>query len=308
MVNAVPKDSRSVWNSGLQRAALVGLGGFLRPLARFLLKSGIRYREFADIAKAAFISVAADEYGARGRPASLSRVAAVTGIGRKEVSRIHRSDMAQLEAKFWASELNPLTQVLHFWHSDPEYSIDGVPRLLGFLDGEPSFARLVARYAGNIPPNVARSELERSGAIVEMADGSLRAVRRQYTPNEVDVEFVRSMIFSLKSLAGTLAHNADVISREGPATVNGRLERYAWTSSLSESSRRDFRILAERKAEELLLHLDAWIGEREQQDLGLGVTPDQGQKKTCGFGVYHFEDAGDGEAAGSGQACLHPEK
>ena len=189
MVYAMPKDSRSVWNSGLQRAALVGLGGFLRPLARFLLKSGIRYKEFADIAKAAFISVAADDYGVRGRPASLSRIAVVTGIGRKEVGRIQESDLAQLESRFWASELNPLTQVLHFWHSDPEFSVDGVPRLLGFQDGDHSFAALVARYAGNIPPNVARSELERSGAIVEMADGSLRAVRRQYTPNEVDVEF-----------------------------------------------------------------------------------------------------------------------
>jgi Family of unknown function (DUF6502) len=304
MVGAMPKDSRSVWNSGLQRAALVGLGGFLRPLARFLLKSGIRYREFADIAKAAFISVAADDYGVRGRPASLSRVAAVTGIGRKEVSRIHKSDLAQLEARFWASQLNPLTQVLHFWHSDPEYSVDGVPRLLGFLEGEHSFADLVSRYAGNIPPSVARAELERCGAIEETADGCLRAVRRQYTPNEVDVEFVRSMIFSLKNLAGTLAHNADVISREGPATVNGRLERYAWTSSLSEASRREFRILAERKAEELLLYLDAWIGEREQLELGQATTSDPEQKKTCGLGVYHFEDTGDGEESGAGRGSF----
>ena len=304
----MPKDSRSVWNSGLQRAALVGLGGFLRPLARFLLKSGIRYREFADIAKAAFISVAADEYGVRGRPASLSRVAAVTGIGRKEVSRIHKSDMAQLEAKFWASELNPLTQVLHFWHSDPEYSVDGVPRLLGFLDGEHSFAGLVGRYAGNIPPSVARAELERCGAIEETADGCLRAVRRQYTPNEVDAEFVRSMIFSLKNLAGTLAHNADVIFREGPATVNGRLERYAWTGSLSEASRREFRILAERKAEELLLYLDSWIGEREQLELGQVATSDREQKKTCGFGVYHFEDTGDGEESGAGRGSFSARK
>jgi hypothetical protein len=141
-----------------------------------------------------------------------------------------------------------------------------------------------------------------------MADGKLRAVRRQYTPNEVDVEFVRSMIFSLRNLTGTLAHNADVISREGPATVNGRLERYAWTSSLSEASRRDFRVLAERKAEELLLYLDAWIGEREQRDLGLVATPDPGQKTTCGFGVYHFEDAGDGGAAGRGQVSRSVEK
>lgn len=289
MVDAMPKDSRSIWNPGLQRAVLVGLGGFLRPLARFLLRAGIGYREFADISKAAFISVAADEHGVRGRPASLSRISAVTGIGRKDVARIHKSDLAQLEAKFWASELNPLTQILHFWHSDPEYSVDGVPRVLDFMAGEHSFAGLVSRYGGNIPPGLARSELERCGAIEAVAGDCLRAVRRQYTPTEVDVEFVRSMIFSLKNLASTLAHNTVVISREGPQTPNGRLERYAWSARISESSVRDFKALSEQKAEELLHQLDEWIGEREQEDLAQGLISAQEQHKICGLGVYHFE-------------------
>lgn len=288
-VNAMPKDSRSAWNPGLQRAVLVGLGAFLRPLAQFLLRSGVGYREFADISRAAFISVAAEEYGVRGRPASLSRIAAVTGIGRKEVGRVQKSDLAQLEARFWASELNPLTQLLHFWHSDPDYSLDGAPRLLDFMGGERSFAGLVARYAGNVAPAVARSELERCGAIEEAAGGQLRAVRRQYTPNEVDIEFVRSMVFSLKSLAGTLAHNAEVISREGLHTTSGRLERYAWTTRISESSMRDFKRLSEQKGEELLHQLDTWIGEREQADLTEGAIPPQQQRKICGLGVYHFE-------------------
>jgi hypothetical protein len=285
----MPKDSRTAWNPGLQRAVLVGLGAFLRPLAQFLLRSGIGYREFADISRAAFISVAAEEYGVRGRPASLSRIAAVTGIGRKEVSRVRKSDLAQLEARFWASELNPLTQLLHFWHSDPDYSVEGAPRLLDFMGGEFSFAGLVARYAGNIAAAVARSELERCGAIEEAAGGQLRAVRRQYTPNEVDDEFVRSMVFSLKCLTGTLAHNAEVISREGPHTSSGRLERYAWTTRISESSMRDFKRLSEQKGEELLHQLDTWIGEREQADLVEGAIPLPQQRKICGLGVYHFE-------------------
>ena len=209
------KDSSNKWSPGLQRAVLVGLGSFLRPLARFLLRSGIGYKEFSDIAKAAFVSVASDEYGARGRSASLSRVAAVTGIGRKEVARIRGSDLIRIEAEFWASELNPLTQILHFWHSDPEYSQDGVPHPLAFVNGGHSFTDLVAKYAGDVSASVARFELERSGAIENVNDGRLRAIRRQYTPTEVDVEFVRTMIFSLKNITGTLAHNADVISREG---------------------------------------------------------------------------------------------
>jgi hypothetical protein len=282
--------SDDAWNPSLQRAVLVGLGSFLRPLARFLLRSGIGYKEFSDICKAAFVSVASDEYGVRGRSCSLSRIAAVTGISRKETARLRGSDLVQVEADFWASELNPLTQILHFWHSDPDYSTDGRPRPLAFADGEYSFASLVSKYAADIPPTLARFELKRCGATSESSDEIIHAIRRQYTPSEVDVEFVRTMVFSLKNITNTLAHNADVILREGPQTENGRLERYAWTTRISESSMRDFRVLSEQKAEELLLQLDTWIGERERVDMAQSATSTYTPRKSCGFGVYYFED------------------
>jgi hypothetical protein len=284
------KSSNAAGNPAFQRAVLVGLGSFLRPLARFLLRSGIGYKEFSDICKAAFVSVANDEYGVRGRPASLSRIAAVTGISRKETARLRGSDLVQVEAEFWASELNPLTQIMHFWHSDPDYSRDGRPRPLAFADGEYSFANLVSKYASDMPPSLARFELKRCGATRESSDEIIHAVRRQYTPTEVDVEFIKTMIFSLKNMTNTLAHNADVISREGPETENGRLERYAWTTRISESSMRDFRVLSEQKAEELLLQLDTWIGARERLDMVQPVTSTQSPRKSCGFGVYYFED------------------
>lgn len=284
------KDSRSEWSPGLQRAVLVGLGSFLRPFARFLLRAGIGYKEFSDICKAAFVAVASDEYGVRGRPASISRISAITGVGRKEATKLRDDNLAQAEAEFWASELNPLTQILHFWHSDPDYSSNGVPRPLTFTDGNRSFADLVAKYAGDIPPDTARLELKRCGALRESGDDVILALRRQYTPTEVDVEFVKTMIFSLKNLASTLAHNADVISREGPETENGRLERYAWTTRISETSVREFKLLSEKRAEEMLLELDTWIGERERLDIAQCDRLPQSPRKSCGFGVYFFEE------------------
>jgi len=206
------------------------------------------------------------------------------------VTRLRDCDLAETEAEFWASELNPLTQILHFWHSDPDYSNDGVPRPLNFINGEYSFADLVAKYAGDIQPDAARLELKRSGAIKESGDDVMRAVRRQYTPTEVDIEFVKTMVFSLKNITSTLAHNADVISREGPETENGRLERYAWTTRISDTSARDFRLLSEQKAEELLLELDTWIGERERLDMVESGALPKSPRKGCGFGVYYFEE------------------
>ena len=59
---------------------------------KLLLQSGISYSEFASVAKAVFVHVATDDYKKRGRPANFSQVSAMTGISRKEVSRIRKGE------------------------------------------------------------------------------------------------------------------------------------------------------------------------------------------------------------------------
>ena len=60
----------------------------LRPIAKILLRYGIGFREFAEVAKSAFVDVASSDHGIRGRPTNISRVAVMTGLTRKEVRRI----------------------------------------------------------------------------------------------------------------------------------------------------------------------------------------------------------------------------
>jgi hypothetical protein len=60
----------------------------LLPLVRFLLKQGVTFAEFAELAKEAFVLVAREDYGVQGRPTNNSRVAMLTGISRREVSHI----------------------------------------------------------------------------------------------------------------------------------------------------------------------------------------------------------------------------
>ncbi len=67
------------------------LGAFLialRPIARIFLGFGMGFKEFSDIAKTSFVDVATSEYGLRGRPTNISRVAVMTGLTRKEVRRV----------------------------------------------------------------------------------------------------------------------------------------------------------------------------------------------------------------------------
>ena len=89
---------------------------FLVPVARFLLHRGISYREFEEIARNAYVKVASDEYGIRGRPTNASRIAAMTGIPRKDVTRIRESlDDYEVTPK---TDLSPLGDVLHRWFTD----------------------------------------------------------------------------------------------------------------------------------------------------------------------------------------------
>ena len=66
---------------------LAGCRVLLRPVVRLLLKSGITWKEFAEVAKSVFVEVATREFGIRGRPTNTSRVAILTGINRHDVAK-----------------------------------------------------------------------------------------------------------------------------------------------------------------------------------------------------------------------------
>ena len=63
------------------------LAALLRPIASIVMQSGMTWKEFADLSKTVFVSVATDEFGIRNRPTNISRVSILTGISRKEVKR-----------------------------------------------------------------------------------------------------------------------------------------------------------------------------------------------------------------------------
>ena len=60
----------------------------LRPVVRMLLRSGITWKDFAELSKGVFVEVAREDYGLRGRPTNSSRVALLTGLSRREVARV----------------------------------------------------------------------------------------------------------------------------------------------------------------------------------------------------------------------------
>jgi hypothetical protein len=218
-------------------------------------------------------------------------VAVMTGLTRKEVKSVREKIDAGFEDGLWLGKLNLPTQILHYWHNDPDFcETVGTPKALPMSGSYPSFTDLVHRYAGDIPAGAMRVELMRAGAVVEKSDEKFEPTRVHYIPEDVDEKFVRSMYFALANLASTLVHNANVNS-QGDVPDNRRLERYVWTARISPSDAEEFKALAEHKAAKILSELDDWIGAREQLRLAQAAADSEEEiaKAGYGLGIYSIE-------------------
>lgn len=284
-------------SSPVQKEMLHAYHRILLPLARLLLRTGIGFKEFGKIAKMAFVQAATEDYGIRGRPTNISRVAVMTGLTRKEVKAIRDKGWetrGSEDERWWHTNFPP-SDILHFWYTDPDFlDSEGTPIPLPISGDFPSFTDLTRRYAGDIPPGAMRVELKRSGSIVEDNNGLVRPVKRYCVPFDLDLQFVQTIGFSLSRLAETILRNSQQFEF-APEMRKGNFERYVWTQNLSAADQAEFKKLAEEKALELLVELDNWIGTREQESkIGrdrrhIGV-PQRQVKGECGLGIYFFGD------------------
>jgi hypothetical protein len=255
-----------------------------------MLRNGLGCSEFVAVAKAEFVQVASETYGIRGRPTNVSRVAAMTGLSRKEIRRIRE----ECDVSRWTPEMEatPANVVVHFWQFDPEFCArPGQPRSLS-MEGAGGFAALVARYAGDIPAGAMRAQLTRMGIAEVCGDGRLMLTKRYVHPTGVDEDFIRNIAFSLGNLGNTIAHNADLADRvdgavdEGTHSRVGRFERTAWTDHLTPAAAQSFRHWVREKGAEFIECADDWIGHNElAADAWARDEP-----RTFGVGVYYFEE------------------
>ena len=267
-------------SDSFREKVLLALYAATTPIVRALLRSGISFREFSDVAKAAFVHVATQDYGIRGRPTNISRVAVMTGLTRKEVKRIR--DLSLENNAVGPSKRSPPADLLHFWHTDPDYcTADGQPNALPF-DGEKiSFVSLVHRCAGDIPPGAMRTELKRIGAIEEREDCSLVALNRFFIPVDEGQRLEIGLRMGIGSLASTIAFNADP-DRMGPI----RFQRVTDSSWIDPDEVPEIQDTLTNQLEEFMTSIDSQMSELETD---YGKVDIKG-KKRIGIGLYYFVD------------------
>ncbi len=253
----------------------------MRPMARLLLDAGVGYKDFSRVAKLAFVDVSLRHYGLRGRKTNSARVAVMTGLTRREVSRLRRQ-IALFAPGDVPIALAP-SDVLHFWQQDPDYlQDDGRPSDISFEGDGPSFTKLVRRYGGDITPGAVRTELKRVGALAELPGGKLRLVKPYFVPEGTEERLLVSLRQNVRSLISTVAYNSDN-PRKGP----GRIERFVYSDHLTVDQIETLRLSIRDSVEAYTKEVDDHLAALESFNRASG---DQPSGRTVAVGVYFFEE------------------
>lgn len=226
----------------------------LSPLVRLLLRHGVSHAEFANWAKQAYVDEAASRFGINGKPPSVSRIAIVTGINRKEVKRIR--DLPA-DVNTGVAKHNRAVRVVTGWLQDPDFTTSrGRPRQLVYGDAGESFNRLVRRHGGDVPARAMLDELVRVGTVA-LEDGRVTLLQQGYVPHESESALLDLFAISATDLLTTLDHNL-------AGTGDRRLQLSVAYDNVTSAGADRFRRISAARSRALLLELD---GELRQHDL-----------------------------------------
>ncbi len=250
----------------------------LRPLVKLLIRQGIAYGAFSDIAKRVYVDVAGSDFAIEDKKQSVSRVAILTGINRREVGRLIKEDVLDITER---EEYNPAARTISAWMSRKDYTDDaGQPLSLPF-EGEVSFSVLARQYGRNVPARAILDELLRIKAVVKDADDNIVLLQRSYIPADNVEETLQIFGEAVSDLFATLNHNLQ------PDVNNKRLQRTVAYTNIPVECLPKIRTQGQQEAQDFLVQVNTWLSECDR-DVNSSLVG-SGAKR-AGFGIYYFED------------------
>ncbi len=262
----------------VQQSLFAAVTKLLRPLARILLRNGIPYATFADLAKRVYVDVAGDEFGIPGRKQSISRIAIITGVSRKEVSRVLSLPEPRAEAE--AQQYNRAARVISGWRRDRDFlNAQNQPAELRIEGSGASFQALVRRFSGDVPFRAVLDELLRVGAIERVGKDSIRLIQRAYLPKTDEAAMLEILGTDVNDLITTIDHNLTV--------QESFFQRKVAYDNLPREIIQELRQLSASRSQALLEEMDRWLAQRDR-DTNSAV---RGSGRIrAGIGIYYFEE------------------
>ena len=252
----------------------------LRPLVRILLRNGVSYKTFSDLAKWVYVDVASKEFGIKGRKQSTSRVSVVTGLSRKEVMRVRKLTRPDDSAS--AEKYNRAARVIAAWRrADDFLDTEGKPAPLPMTGPGATFSELVRNFSGDIPVRAILDELIHIGAVKQREDGTVCLLTRAYIPKSSEAGKLHILGTDVGHLISTIDHNLK------PDPTGPYFQRKVAYDNLPDEILPEFRKLSAKKSQKLLENLDQLL---TQHDRDVTPTVKGTGRNRAGLGIYYFEE------------------
>ena len=264
----------------INKTLYAALARILRPLIHIIIRNGISYGTFADLAKWLFVDVATRDFAIEGRKQTISRVSIITGLHRKEVKRV--SELSAPDDQASKERYNRAARVISGWRRDKSFHDEkGRPADLPVAGEGATFEVLVKKHSGDMPFRAVLDELTRVGAAVLTDDGKMHLLTEAYLPAGDETMKIHILGTDVAHLIASIRHNLKPDER-GPF-----YQRKVMYDNLPDNVLPVFRKLSAESAQELLLKLDTWLSKRDRDTKsdvkGTG-------RNVAGLGIYYFEE------------------
>lgn len=251
----------------------------IKPLIGLMLRNGIAFGDFMRLAKRAYIEEAEKELEQLGQKTTTSRIAVITGLTRKDVAALRKERLPKIEP---AVQQNRAVRVISAWVSDADFcDAAGNARVLQIHGAENSFEALVSRYSGDMPYRAVLDELVRTGAVERQGKEALKLVRSAYVPSDDEEKKYALLGEDVNLLISTIKHNITAES-ELP-----RYQRKVCYDNIPAECLPEFRELANRESQALLLKLNTWLA---VHDMDRNPSLKSNRPMKSGVGAYYFEE------------------
>lgn len=265
--------------ANLKLAILAAYQRLLRPLVRILIRNGVSFAEFSEIAKDVYVEVAERDFQLPDKNMTQGRIAILTGLTRKEVNRLITQRGSQ--HRDYASNLNRVTRILSGWHTDPQFTGPyGLPLDVPFDSPDNrSFSELVRRYTGDMPARAMLDELLRIGLVKESDNGRLKVLTRAYLPKSDEPESLDRLGNVVRNFVETQDFNRTEANPE-----NRLFERQVVADAgIRAADLPRFQVYVRERGQFLLEELDDWLSKLEPIDHA-----DSQTVVNTGVGIYHY--------------------
>lgn len=251
------------------------------PLTQLCLRSGLGAGDLISALKMAFVHSCAKEVSASGR-VNYSRIAAMSGLTRKEVRQLLEQNEANLPVPPQNPSRQRTSRVIHGWRTDPLYLDEsGAPAVLTISTGPTSFHSLVKQYAGDVTPVSVLKELERTGSVKRLTPALVSLRRASVRMKGYNNEALMEASLRLHDLGVSFLN-----SLENPSAP--AFQGFQEIKVDSDDAAALFRKTFIERGESLLSGVERWSGSQARIRSGKALNKEPSVR--VGIGVYLVGD------------------